>query len=110
MGQIMENVNPFFFKVVGNTYAKDNQHVFQYGKIVEGLVSHSFEPPLISNNRTMIVQPMDIPSYEVRDFKVFFGTQYLSTARWIDFTDLGQGYGLSISLLLKCSNISVHFV
>jgi hypothetical protein len=38
---------------------------------------------------------MQMPSYEVRDFKVFFGNQYLPDARWLDFKDLGHGYGLS---------------
>ncbi len=38
---------------------------------------------------------MQMPFYEVRDFKVFFGNQYLPDARWSDFKDLGHGYGLS---------------
>jgi hypothetical protein len=44
---------------------------------------------------------MQMPSYEVHDFKVYFGNQYLPDARWSDFIDLGQGYGMFLFIFLK---------
>lgn len=38
--------------------------------------------------------PMQIPSYDVRDYKIFFGNQYVADAKWSEFKDLGYGYGL----------------
>jgi len=110
MGQIIENVDPFSFQIIGNAYAKDYQHVFQYGQIVETLQPPSCQPPTNYNSELMTTQPMHMDthmcmpiggvptppmtSYEVRDFKVFFGNEYVPDARWIDFTNLGQGYGM----------------
>lgn len=45
--------------------------------------------------------PMQMASYEVHDFKVFFSNQYLPDARWSDFIDLGQGYGMFLFIFLK---------
>jgi len=47
--------------------------------------------------------PLQTPTYEVRDFKVFFGNQYLPDAKSSDFQNLGQGYGLSSYLSCKIS-------
>lgn len=131
MGQIIENAHPFTFEVLGNTYSKDRNRVYQNGRVVEGLQPFGFQPP--TNTGPMMMAPsypmqmwpqmnmqmgmmptqmapnmrapmpmgamsMQIPSYEVRDFKVFFGDQYIPDARWINFTDLGHGYGLSSSV------------
>jgi hypothetical protein len=115
MGKIVPNAHSFSFQVINDTYAKDYQHAFQYGQILENLPPDCFQPPTNCNCQSMTTQPMnsvypmhmnaqmcmpmggtsmEIPSYEVRDFKVFFGNQYLPDARWIDFTNLGQGYGM----------------
>jgi hypothetical protein len=114
MGQIVKNAHPFSFEVIGNTYAKDYQHVFQYGQIIENPQPQFFQPSSI--NESMIRQPINsiypmqmsipvsdvsstaIPSYKIQDFKVFFGNEYVSDARWIDFTNLGQGYGICFYL------------
>jgi hypothetical protein len=122
MGQIIDNVDPFSFQMIDDTYARDHQHVFHNGHIVEGLQPHCFSSSTASNSESVIMQsissiypmPMDsvstqMPSYEIRDFKVFFGNQYLSDARWIDFTDLGQGYGIFSLLSLKLFIISSLF-
>ena len=107
MGKIMENVNPFSFQVMDNSYAKDHQYVFQHGRIVANLHPQNTQVSLNRNEAcAMATQPvtsmnsMNTPdvtpnmlSYEIKDFKVFFNTQYVAAARWIDFTDLGQGYG-----------------
>jgi hypothetical protein len=42
MGQIVENAKPFFFEVLNNGYAKDIDHVFHYGQLVEGLNPFGF--------------------------------------------------------------------
>jgi hypothetical protein len=113
MGRIVKDAHPFSFHVIGNTYAKDYQHVFQYGQIIENFQSHCFHPP---TNEFLMTQPMNatypmqmsmpvggvpmpIPSYKIQDFKVFFDNEHVPDARWIDFTNLGQGYGMF--LLLK---------
>jgi hypothetical protein len=122
MGQIIDNVDPFSFHVIDDKYAEDYQHIFQYGRIIEGLRPHHSQPSTTCNSESMIMQPMNstytmqtdaqmcmpmssvptqMPSYEVRNFKVFFGSQFLPDARWIDFTILGQGYGMLSSLSLK---------
>ncbi len=97
--------------MIDSTYAKDDQHVFQYGQIVQDLQSHCLQSATAYNNESMMMQPvssmysistdgasMQVPTYEVRDFKVFFDNQYVPGARWIDFTDLGQGYGMFFSI------------
>ena len=50
----------------------------------------------------MYATPMQIPSYQVHNFKVFFGNQYLPQAEWVMFKDLGQGYG---KLVLDWDNV-----
>ncbi|CAF0983573.1 unnamed protein product [Adineta ricciae] len=107
MGKIMENVDPFSFQVMDNSYARDHQHVFQHGRIVANLQSQNTQVSLNRNEAcampTQSVTSMNsmyapdatsnVLSYEIKDFKVFFNTQYVVDARWIDFTDLGHGYG-----------------
>jgi hypothetical protein len=124
MGQIIDNVDPFSFQVIDDTYAEDYQHVFRYGRIIEGFRPRCCQPSTTCNSESMIMQsmnsmytmqtdahmcmpmssvPTQMSSYEVRDFKVFFGSQLLPDARWIDFTNLGLGYGMLSSLPLKFS-------
>ncbi|CAF1426692.1 unnamed protein product [Adineta steineri] len=103
MGQIMKNAHPFSFQVADNTYAKDYQYVFQHGRIVANLQPYNSQSPINCNSGTISKQSTNSSgmsristhktSYEIQDFKVYFNDQYVSDARWIDFTDLGQGYG-----------------
>ena len=101
MGQIVKDAHPVSFEVVGNNYAKDYQHVFQYGQIVEHLQPQLFQSPVVQPSPIAPMQmslPVGggstaIPSYRVQNFQVFFGDEYVPSARWIDFTSLGQGYG-----------------
>lgn len=99
MGHKIDGVHPFSFEVVGNTYAKDLHHVFQYGQIIDGLNPFGFQPPTQQMNSTMnfaqpFAYPMQMPSYVVKGFNVFFGQQIVSDAQWVGFKDLGNGYGL----------------
>ncbi|UJR15259.1 hypothetical protein I4U23_002214 [Adineta vaga] len=107
MGHIMENVNPFSFHVMDNSYAKNHRYVFQHGRIVANRQPHSFQTPInpdetcnISTQPIASMHLMPVSSvssntltYEIRDFKVFFNNGHVTDARWIDFMDLGQGYG-----------------
>lgn len=88
MGQIIPNAHPYSFQLIDKTYAKDHQYVFQYGQIIENLQCQVF------HSTTNTTQSSTL-SYEIRDFDVFFGDQHLPNARWIDFTNLGHGYGMS---------------
>ncbi len=66
MGQIVENAKPFFFEVLNNGYAKDNDHAFQYGRIVDGIRPFSFPSPTTYNSGPMIMQPT---------YPMYMGTQ-----------------------------------
>ncbi len=92
MGQIVKDAHPLSFQIIGNCYAKDYQHVFQYGQIIDNLHPQYFQPPITYPMHVSI--PADNTSYKIQDFKVFFDNQYVPHARWIDFTNLGQGYGM----------------
>lgn len=98
LGQIVPNAHPYSFRLIDKTYAKDHQNVFQYGQIVGTLQPSPFHESMTNSTLS------SIPSYEIRDFKVFFGEKHLPDARWIDFTNLGHGYGKSRSQ----SILSVH--
>ena len=45
------------------------------------------------------------PSNHVRDSRVYFNNQYVPHARWSDFQDLGQGYGLLSNIFFSNSYI-----
>ena len=102
MGQIVPTAHPYSFQLIGETHAKDHQYVFQYGQIVETLQPPPFDS---TTNSTAI----SIPAYEIRDFEVFFGEKHLPNARWIDFTNLGHGYGKSRSNLLSMHRVCYFF-
>lgn len=112
MGQIIENADPFSFQIIDDTHAKDYQHVFQFGRIIESLQSHlSRSSVAAASNREsmnsmysmsmdtsihmpMVSVPTQMSSYEIHDFIVFYAGKYVPEARWIDFTNLGHGYGI----------------
>jgi len=92
-GQLLDKADSYSFQVLQNNYARDRFHVFHHGRIIERVQSQS---SLNSCYPSQSQSSTSIPSYDIQDFKVFFGDQYVSDARWIDFTNLGHGYGKDI--------------
>jgi len=45
MGDTVEGAHAFSFEVLKNGYAKDKNHVFHNGRIIEGLKPFGFQTP-----------------------------------------------------------------
>ena len=84
MGKMIKDpVDVNTFQTIGNGYARDARHMFLYGQIIKHISFNDIQ----LNNSTQTA------SYETHRFQVFFLGKIVPTANWINFLDLGYGYG-----------------